>query len=251
MRQVLILTNAKRLCWGVLILLASATCLAEKPKEKGCNTDLTHDPYQKFNRKIHAFNDFFDRWALKPAAKTYRFISPKPVERGVSNFFGNLGEVRNIVNDGLQWKWKQAGHDTGRLLINSTLGIGGLFDVAKHAGLKKSQGEDFDQTLAKWGVCSGNFIVLPFLGPSTFRDAVSIPFDRLLDPVTYIDHDNTRYAFTAAEIIQIRASLLEFEKLASGDRYLFLRDAYRQRRVYLQNDGEVKYNAEDEFSDFQ
>lgn len=206
------------------------------------------DPFEGYNRKMFAFNDTVDRWFLKPVAKGYAWLAPKPVEVGVSNFFDNLGEVGNVINDTLQWKWKQAGNDTGRFLVNSTVGLLGTIDVARYAGLEKSDGEDFGQTLAVWGVESGPFIVLPLLGPSNVRDTFAIPVDRYTDPVTYVDKDAHRYGLTALDLVQLRAKILQFERLAEGDRYIFIRDAYLQRREHLVNDGVV----EDDFgSDFE
>jgi len=244
-----------RLFASIVLVVFSSFVLAQTPPankdESRCNTDLTHDPFQGFNRKVFAFNDVLDRAILRPVATGYRYITPQPVERGVSNFFGNLGEIRNTFNNILQWKWYQAGNDAGRFIVNSTFGIAGLFDVAKHMDLPKAQREDFDQSLAKWGVCSGPFLVLPFIGPSTLRDAFSLPFDGAANPTFYIDHDLTRIEVNALDIIDTRAGLLGVDELVAGDKYLFFRDAYKQRRVYLENDGEVKFDAEDEFADFQ
>ncbi|MEX1032730.1 MAG: VacJ family lipoprotein [Cellvibrionaceae bacterium] len=208
--------------------------------------EVVPDPWEGFNRKIHTFNDVTDRWVLKPVATGYTKITPDPVEQGVSNFFGNLLEVRNIFNDVLQWKWKQAGNDTGRLLINSTLGIGGIFDVARHMKLKKSEGEDFGQTLAAWGVGSGPYLVLPFLGPSSLRDTAGLPVDWVVDPIQEIDHVPTRNSVRAFSYINLRAELLDAEAFISGDRYVFMREAYLQRRNYLVHDGDV----EDDFGGF-
>ena len=159
--------------------------------------------------------------------------------------FSNLGEVLNITNDLLQGKVGQAGNDGGRLLINSTIGIAGFFDVAKHAGLEKSAGEDFGQTFGAWGVGKGAYVVLPFLGPSTLRDAPSLLLDSVFNPVGEIDHVPTRNQLYATGAVSTRAGLLETEKLVKGDRYTFVRDVYLQRRQFLVNDGEV----EDDFGD--
>jgi phospholipid-binding lipoprotein MlaA len=208
------------------------------------------DPLEDFNRKIHSFNEAADRWVLKPVAEGYVKIAPEPVEQGVSNFFGNLLEVRNVFNGVLQGKWGQAGNDAGRFLINSTLGIGGVLDVARHMNLEKSEGEDFGQTLAVWGVGSGPFLVLPFLGPSTLRDTGGLPVDWQLNPISEIDHVPTRSSVQVAEFVNTRAELLEAENFISGDRYVFIREAYLQRRNYLINDGEVADDFDD-FGDFE
>ncbi|BBM00494.1 VacJ family lipoprotein [Microbulbifer sp. GL-2] len=197
------------------------------------------DPWEGFNRAVFSFNDGADRYVLKPAAVSYRQITPIFMQHGVSNFFSNLGEVTNTFNGVLQGKWGQAGNDVGRLLINTTVGIAGLFDVAKHMGLEKGDGEDFGQTLAVWGVPSGPYLVLPLLGPSTVRDTPARVVDYYTNPLTYVEHDPTRYTLKATDIIQSRASLLRAESLLQGDRYVLLRDAYLQRRDFLIVDGEV------------
>lgn len=205
-----------------------------------------NDPWESVNRPIYVFNDALDSYVLRPVAKGYTVITPDPVETGVSNFFSNLTEVRNILNDVLQWKWKQAANDTGRLLVNSTVGIGGILDVAKHMNLPKSEGEDFGQTLGAWGLGTGPYLVLPFFGPSNLRDGSGMPVDWYSDPSTYIDHVPTRNTERLLDIINTRAELLNAENFMSGDRYVFMREAYLQRRNYLVEDGEV----EDDFGDF-
>jgi phospholipid-binding lipoprotein MlaA len=199
------------------------------------------DPWEGFNRGVYTFNDGVDRFFLKPVAQGYQAITPDPVEDGIGNVFSNLFEVRNIINDVLQWKWGQAANDTGRFLVNSTVGIVGLFDVAQHMGMPENDGgEDFGQTLAVWGVGSGPYLVIPFLGPSTLRDGAAMPVDMQMDLVSYIDHVPTRNTTYGVRIVDTRASLLEAEKLMSGDRYTFMRDAYLQRREYVINDGAVE-----------
>jgi len=198
------------------------------------------DPWEGFNRKVFAFNDTLDSYMLKPLAKGYKAVTPDPVERGVSSAFANLKEVGNIANDLLQGKFSQAGNDTGRLLVNTTLGLAGIFDVAKHMGLPKSDGEDFGQTLATWGVGSGPYVVLPFLGSSTVRGLGGMPANTLTDPIGYVDHVPTRNSLWGTQLVGLRASLLEAENLISGDKYTFMRDAYLQRRNYLAKDGDVE-----------
>ena len=204
-----------------------------------------NDPLESFNRAVFVFNDTADRWVLKPIARGYRALTPDPVERGVSRMFGNLGEVLNTVNDVMQGKAGQAGNDVGRLLVNSTVGLAGFFEVAEHWGMPKSEGEDFGQTFAVWGIGQGSYIVLPFLGPSTFRDAPGRALDSLLNPIGFIDHVPTRNQIYGADVLTGRAELLEAEKLISGDKYSFVRDVYLQRREYLISDGQV----EDDFGD--
>ena len=149
----------------------------------------------------------------------------------------------------LQGEPKQAGNSTGRLLVNSTLGVGGIFEVASLLGLEKQDPEDFGQTLGVWGVGPGPYLVIPFMGPSTLRDAPSLAVDWALDPVNYIDEDIVRIPITGADLVQTRASLLDNERLISGDIYLFVRDAYLQRREFLINDGELEDDDLDDFLD--
>ena len=161
------------------------------------------------------------------------------------NFFSNLDELTNIANSLLQAKFGQAANDTGRFLINSTLGIGGLFDVAERAGLPKSEGEDFGQTLGAWGVGEGPYLMLPLVGPSTLRDAPSKYIDSFANPVSELDDVSARNSLRLLSLVSTRAELLGLDDVISGDSYLFVRDVYLQRREYLVNDGAI----EDDFGD--
>lgn len=230
----------------IAILVGLFSGCASHPKGMG-QDQYAHavDPYESFNRTIFGFNDGVDTYLLKPVAQGYKFVMPDVAEKGVSNFFSNLLEVRNIVNAILQGKGEKAANSTGRFIFNSTIGLAGLFDVAGGLGMEKQDGEDFGQTLGAWGVESGSYIVLPFLGPSTLRDGVAIPVDMYLDPVNYHEQSSVRTGLTVLEVVDIRANLLEAEKLLSGDKYVFMRDAYLQRREYLVKDGEI----EDTFGD--
>ena len=203
------------------------------------------DPLESFNRKIFAFNDFADRYTLKPLAKGYQWVTPDPVEKGVSNVFSNLFEIRTILNDLLQLKFSQAASDSGRFLINSTFGLAGIFDLATDAGLEKNN-EDFGQTLGYWGVGSGPYIVMPLLGSYTFRSGLGVLVDNNVDYVTHIDHVPTRNSTLALRMVNTRAGLFTAETLITGDRYTFIRDAYTQRREFLTNDGAIQ---EDDFGD--
>lgn len=226
--------------------LVLALCLTLAQAVSAQEEQAPVDPWEGLNRKVFAFNETADRWVLRPVAKGYRKITPDPVERGVSNFFSNLAEVRNVLNSVLQGKWKQAGNDTGRFLVNSTLGVAGIFDVARHMNLPRSEGEDFGQTLAVWGVPSGPYVVLPFLGPSNLRDTVGVPVDWVVNPMDEIDEVRVRNTLRAMSFVNVRAELLDAESFVSGDRYVFFREVYLQRRNYLINDGQV----EDDFDDF-
>jgi phospholipid-binding lipoprotein MlaA len=207
--------------------------------------DETPDPLQGFNRGVQAFNDTADRFVLKPVAKGYKKVTPEIIRRGIGNFFDNLASPLVIVNQLLQGKIKQGVSDTGRFLMNSTLGLGGLFDPASNAGMPQHE-EDFGQTFAKWGIGRGPYLVIPFLGPSDVRDGAGAVLNYVVNPTRYIITDaKTRYSLMALNFVQIRAGLLDAEKLISGDRYIFLRDAYLQRREFLNKDGQVN----DEFLD--
>ncbi len=245
-----------RLIFLLLVLTVLGACAsngrqeASSEFEEGEQQEVNVDPWEGFNRAMFAFNYRLDRWILKPVAKGYDFVAPDFVQAGIGNFFSNIGEVGNIANDILQWKWKQAGNDTGRLLTNSTIGIFGLFDVASKIGLEENEGEDTGQTFAKWGIKRGPYVVLPIFGPSTVRETFALPFDSyLFDPVSYVDPETTRYALTGTRLVHTRAELLEVEDLASGDLYLFMREAYLQRRNYLERDGVIEEDFEDEFGE--
>ena len=203
------------------------------------------DPYEGFNRVIYDFNDGLDKFLIKPIAQSYQFVMPSVAETGVDNFFSNLGEIRNLVNAGLQAKGNKSMAHTGRFVVNSTLGLLGFIDTARFVGLKKITNEDFGQTLATWGMGSGPYIVLPLFGPSTARGSLGLPVDSFLSPTGYVDHVPTRNSLMATDVINTRAGFLAAEKLISGDRYVFLRDAYLQRREFLINDG----NVSDKFSE--
>jgi phospholipid-binding lipoprotein MlaA len=204
------------------------------------------DSLESFNRNMFYVNERLDQYALRPVAVAYTNVMPNPLERGIGNFFSNLNEITNVVNDVLQGKFKQAGHDGGRFLINSTIGMAGFFDVAERAGVSKSDGEDFGQTLAVWGVGEGPYLMLPLLGPSTLRDAPSKFIDSLINPLSYSDDVRARNSAQALDLLTTRVSLLAVDQIATGDRYLFVRDVYLQRNRFLVNDGAV----EDDFGDF-
>ena len=211
------------------------------------------DPLEGLNRKIFAFNETADRYVLKPVAKGYQAVTPSIVDQSIENFFNNIGEIKSLGNDILQGKPKNAAVDVGRLVINTTVGVLGIFDVATHIGLER-QAEDFGQTLAVWGLESGPYIMLPLLGPSTVRDGAGFAVDSYTSVEGNIDPERARYYMTALDIVQGRAKLMSSEELISGDRYSFIKDAYLQRREFLINDGELQdsFGGEDfeSFDDF-
>lgn len=208
-----------------------------------------NDPLERFNRAMYQFNDDLDRTVLKPAAKGYAFVVPAPIDRGVTNVFGNVGDIVVLFNDLLQFKFVQGASDAGRVIINSTLGLLGLFDVATGLGLEKHN-EDFGQTLGYWGLGSGPYIVLPFFGPSTVRDGAGLAVDYVyFDPVfTQIDDPAVSWGLFALDTVDARADALSVTKIleqAALDPYVFTREAYLQRRRYLVYDGQPPPVEED------
>ncbi|KAA0697027.1 VacJ family lipoprotein [Halopseudomonas laoshanensis] len=199
------------------------------------------DPWEPVNRVIFRFNDTLDTYTLKPIAKTYDRFMPQPLDDGISNVFGNLGEPRNLVNNTLQGKFRDAGVDMARFLLNTTVGVVGVFDVATRMGLQRND-EDFGQTLGAWGVSSGPYVVLPLLGPSTVRDGgARVP--EALANYSYtgqIDHVPTRNTALGTDLVDTRASLLAQEKMIRGDRYNFIRNAFLQNREFKVQDGDVE-----------
>lgn len=199
------------------------------------------DPYESFNRSVWEFNKGLDNAVLQPVAEGYKAVTPDPVEKGVSNFFSNIGEVSTILNDLLQFKLGKAVKDAGRFLINSTIGIAGLLDPATEMGLEH-QPEDFGQTLATWGVGEGYYVMLPLLGPSTTRDSAGRLVDNfvLYNPYDELENDSQTYwGLRLLDIVQTRAGLLSLqEQLESApDDYKLVRDAYLQRRDFQIHDG--------------
>ena len=190
------------------------------------------DPWEKTNRAIFSFNDSIDTYALKPVARGYDAVTPKPVQQLVSNFFSNLGEFRNAFNATLQLKGKEVLTSIGRFGINTTVGMLGLIDVATPIGLEQKY-EDFGLTLAHWGTPSGPYVVVPFLGPRTLRSGVGILPDSQVNPVGRVQPKSDQWLARGVDIVNTRSSLLSSEDLIMGDRYSFIRDAYLQRRQYL------------------
>lgn len=224
------------------VLAADSERVDAAPVEESSATMVKSavDPWEKFNRSMFSFNMGADKYFLKPLAKTYVRLTPGFFRQGVDNALSNILEVPSALNGLLQGNFRGAAHDTGRLLINSTLGLAGLIDVAQHMGLKLTDHEDFGQTLAVWGVGSGPYVVLPLLGPSNLRDASATPVDWYTDPKTYIDHIPTKNTTRALSVVNTRANLLPLEKGISGDKYVFFREAYLQRRNFLINNGKVE-----------
>jgi len=197
------------------------------------------DPLESFNRAMYSFNDTLDQAVLKPVAQGYNAVLPSPVNKGVSNFFNNLEDIVVVFNDLLQFKFEQALTDTARVFFNSTIGIFGLIDVASGMDMPKHN-EDFGQTLGYWGVDPGAYIVWPFFGPSGVRDTVGSITDAYVNPLYDIEPVGTKNALLVVNVVDTRAGLLSASKIlkeAALDPYLFVRDAYLQRRQNLVYDG--------------
>lgn len=212
------------------------------------------DPWEPWNRQVFEFNETVDYYSAKPLAQAYRNVTPQVVDDAITNVFSNLGEPLIVVSGLAQGKFLQALSDTGRFLVNSTIGVLGIFDVARHIGMPKHN-EDMGQVFASWGIDSGPYLILPILGPSTVRDATGFVVDTWvldsLDP-QYQALDNTEvyYSSVFAEYLDVRADLIPAEGIISGDRYSFIRSLYLQRREFLINDGQVQDEFNDDFDDF-
>lgn len=193
------------------------------------------DPYEPFNRKVHNFNMAVDATMLKPPAKLYYAVVPPLVRKGVNNAFNNLDMVPTIANDILQAEGRLVVRDSWRLVINSTLGIAGLFDVASKFGLSPHY-NDLGITFAKWGDKKSPYLVIPFVGPSTIRDGSGWLFQfALWSPYVYMNNDKLAYSLLALRYIDLRTQLFDSERLMGEalDKYTFIRDAYLQHRSYL------------------
>ncbi len=194
--------------------------------------DNPRDPYEGFNRSMFAVNEAVDKYAAKPVAQVYDKAVPLSVKAGVGNFFGNASDFWVGVNSALQGKFADAGTDIGRLLVNSTIGIFGLFDVASELGLERHD-EDFGQTLAVWGVDDGGYLFWPIIGPRTARDTAGWAVDSYVDPALGVRPIAVRNSLAALRFVDIRASLLPSDTVveeAALDKYAYIRDAYLQRR---------------------
>ncbi len=206
------------------------------------------DPLKNINQKTHSFNNSLDDQLASPIAKTYKRVTPDLLELGFTNIFRNVEDINIGLNNVLQGKFKDGFSDIFRFTINSSIGLGGLFDVASNLGLEKHD-EDFGQTLAVWGMSSGPYIVLPGLGPSTMRDTLGMIPDNLLNPFWFIEHIPTKNSISAMNLIDTRARYLGLESVVIGDEYLFYKDAYQQSREFDIKDGIVDDDF-DEFDDF-
>ena len=219
-----------------VVLLASALTLG------GCasfRTAAPGDPIEPINRGIYSFNSTFDHYLFKPIAKGYDAVVPDLVKTGVSNVFQNAADAQSLVSDALQLKGRKFGDDLGRVMLNTTLGIGGIFDLATPLGIERGD-EDIGQTLGYWGIGAGPYLVIPFLGPSSLRDAAGRFGDSQINPLSKVSSVAVRNSLTGLGVVDARVSLFPAEALmnqAALDRYTFLRSAYLQRRQSLVLDG--------------
>ena len=198
----------------------------------------SYDPWEKWNRRVHRFNNAVDRTIATPLAKAYVKVVPRPVRLGVGNFFNNLGQPVSALNALLQGRPKQAGQSLGRFLLNSTLGIGGLFDPASDANLP-NRSEDFGQTLGVWGWRNSRYVELPLFGPRTLRDAFGLVGDAPLSPIRQVEDDGARYFLQGLQLVDLRTQLFAVDAMREGaaDEYALVRDAWLQRRNYqIQSD---------------
>ncbi len=220
---------------SALVVALSALLLA------GCastDTGNSGDPHESLNRKFYAFNDTLDKNILEPVAKGYANVTPDPVREGITNFFDNVSYLNTIANDLLQGKGNQFFEDSGRFLVNSTVGLGGLFDPATGMGLKQ-QNEDLGQTFGTWGANEGAYLTLPLLGPSSYRDLGAPVMGIFLNPLTYLSAPVTIPA-GIVNAVNARANLLDATRIrdqAALDPYTFVREAWRQQREYEIYDG--------------
>ena len=217
-----------------ILLLSILTGCAQTSTQ---NTNGVNDPLEPLNRGVAAFNYGLDQAIMRPLAIAYVTVTPDFIETGISNFFDNAAYPTVFINQFLQGKFDEGFEDTGRFLVNSTIGIGGLFDIATDMGLE-SHDEDFGQTLAVWGIDSDMYLVVPFFGPTTLTDGIGSIADSYTYLPRYIEDVPTRNSVLALGVIDTRAGFLSLEQLISGDKYLFARDAYLQQREFLITDGE-------------
>ncbi|HZT01359.1 MAG TPA: VacJ family lipoprotein [Steroidobacteraceae bacterium] len=230
-----------------LLAIALVGCATVPPSQRN-----PRDPWQRFNRGTFKFNDALDRAIVKPVARTYVRVTPQLIRTGVTNFFNNLSYPDVIVNALLQGQLKPFARDTGRFVVNTTVGIGGLFDPATPMGLTL-EARDFGQTFGKWGIPSGPYLILPFLGPSDVRDAIGRVPDEFADPRHYIKNPYWDYGLLLLYDVKARADLLPLTDMAEKtfDPYGFERNAYLQHRDYMVQGPQAQNGAEEELKQLQ
>ena len=225
-----------------LLMLSVASHVHSEPVDVGIDVEEEIDevdPYEGFNRKTYEFNETVDDYLLEPVSDAYLWVTPNALQKGIANFFNNLKTINVVINDLLQGKVVQSGEDTGRFLVNSTLGIGGLFDVATEMGLERHE-EDFAQTLAVWGVPQGPYLIIPFIGPMTMRGVPGGIFDTAANPASYVG-----YPIQLLQMLNARANAegaLSFIDEAALDSYVFTRESFLQYRKNLIADGNIEFD---------
>jgi phospholipid-binding lipoprotein MlaA len=228
------------------MLLAGTSIAAPVPATTATTTappvtQANPDPWEGFNRRVFAFDMQLDRYLLKPVAKGYRKATPDWGQTMVNNFFGNLKDVKSSINALFQARFGQAGSDLSRVLINTSMGVGGLFDVATYAGIERYE-QDFGLTLARWGVGAGPYLVLPLFGPSTVRDGIAMVPGTYTWPPHYLQDKWIAYGLDTLYGISKRASLLDMENSIIGDKYIFVRNYYLQSRAVAEGKAPVQDN---------
>ncbi len=237
--------------WAVVFAVVSlqlAGC-ATTPPDASSRPESSQrvDPWENWNRKVYAFNDAVDEAVLVPVSTAYTKVVPEPVRRGIGNFFGNVSDVWSAFNNFLQGKFANGLQDVIRVGTNTLFGLGGFLDVASEFGADR-QGEDFGQTLGWWGMAPGPYVVWPLLGPSTLRDSFAVPLDRAVSPALAVSSEGGRYALVGLQVVNERANLLGAGNLLNDiafDKYIFMRDAYLQRRRSLVYDGNPPDEADE------
>jgi len=238
--------NAKSIL--LILLLVTTGCATKSSMSADFNPD---DPYEKSNRKVFEFNNKIDKLFLRPVTDFYDKATPEFAQTSITNFFANLDDIRISINNLLQGNVVESMSDITRFFINSIFGLGGFFDVASEMGLEKHS-EDFGQTLGKWGAKPGPYLMLPFLGPSTTRDAFTFVGDTALAPALSLDDNAARVGLISLDLINTYSAFTGIADIESKDQYAFLRDAYLERRKYEINDGlsEEDLSNDEDFEDF-
>ena len=230
----------------VLAALLASGCVSVPPEKR-----VAHDPWEGANRTLYKVNDAVDKVSLRPVARAYNKVLPEPVRQGVTNFTANLYVPRSSINSFLQGKPRDGVSEIFRFLINSTAGIGGIFDIATRNGLE-AKNEDFGQTAAVWGIPQGPYVMLPFLGPRTLTDTILLPLDFGSNPLYYYEVSSYRDPITVLRIVNLRSRLLSLEDMLadSADPYITVRESYLQNREFEIYDGDPPSDEDDMFDEF-
>ena len=238
--------NAKSIL--LILFLVSSGCATTKNQSNDFNPE---DPYEKSNRKVFEFNNRIDKLFLRPVTDFYDSATPEFAQTSITNFFSNLDDIGISFNNFLQGNIVDSMSDITRFFINSIFGLGGFFDVASEIGLEKHS-EDFGQTLGKWGAKPGPYLMLPFLGPSTTRDAFTFVGDTDLAPTLSLDASEARLGLISLDLINTYSAFTGIADIESQDQYAFIRDAYLDRRKFEVNDGlsEEDLSQDEDFEDF-